>query len=74
MSTQRTLAARLDSGLCLSGCMWLHRMACRLIIESVGESAEKEYETILKRSGQSIDWGHVEQFAGKTCHMQPVAH
>ena len=45
-------------------------MACRLIVESVGESAQKEYDLILENSGHSIDWGHVEQFAERVGYMR----
>ena len=45
-------------------------IACRLIIESVGESAQQEYESIRKNSGHTIDWDHVQTFAERVGYLR----
>eukprot|EP01043_Picozoa_sp_COSAG02_P077413 COSAG02_NODE_16933_length_1042_cov_1.554613_1_plen_239_part_10 len=44
-------------------------MACRLIIESIGESAQQEYDSISKHPGHTIDWNYVRMFAERVGYM-----
>ena len=38
-------------------------MACILIIDSVGDSAQQEYDSIKRQSSRAVDWDHVKTFA-----------
>lgn len=44
-------------------------MACRLIIESVGETAQQEYDSISKHPDHPIDWVYVKMFAERVGYM-----
>ena len=45
-------------------------MACKFIIETVGGSAQATCDEIVKTSGHSVDWDHVEQFAERVGYMR----
>jgi hypothetical protein len=46
-------------------------MACKLIVESVGASAQEQYDAIRgDKPGHRVDWEHLEQFAERVGYMR----